>query len=426
MSDLRGGMQRNGDRLLRRVERMGAAIDPALSDRDVERLIAGARRLRRRRVAVRVTLGALAAGAGALAIAWRLGAGPASPPAVAERPAAVAPASAPVTPPEGRPLRFSDGSLAVPLDAGTVLAVREASPERTAVELGRGRGRFEVARRPERSFTVRAGDVSVTVIGTVFTVERVADRVGVAVERGRVRVDWRSGSRHLDAGDSGWFPPLVVGAREASTAPRPRPIATRGARARASAKANASGELVEPAVSAAPAASVAPVASVDRVDSSSAMDAPTDAPMAAPVAVPATVAPGDREPSRAARETAESLLSAADRARQDGRSSEGAALLRRVLARHRSDPRAPLAAFTLGRVLLVDLRRPAEAAAAFAEARALAPKGPFAEDALAREAESWAAAGDPAAARDRAREYLRRYPQGRRLSTVRAFAGDAE
>jgi hypothetical protein len=55
----------------------------------------------------------------------------------------------------------------------------------------------------------------------------------------------------------------------------------------------------------------------------------------------------------------------------------------------RSDPRAPLAAFTLGRVLLRELARPREAAAAFAQARALAPRGPFVEDALAREVEAW-------------------------------------
>ena len=122
-------------------------------------------------------------------------------------------------------------------------------------------------------------------------------------------------------------------------------------------------------------------------------------------------------------ETAETLLAAADAARLQGRAEEGAALLRRIVQHHRADPRAPLAAFTLGRVLLMELGQPRQAAAAFAEARALAPHGPFAEDALAREVEAWAKAGDDAKARARARDYLRTYPSGRRVPAVRALGG---
>jgi len=122
-------------------------------------------------------------------------------------------------------------------------------------------------------------------------------------------------------------------------------------------------------------------------------------------------------------ETAEGLLAAADAARLQGRAEEGAALLRKILQSHRSDPRAPLAAFTLGRVLLMELAQPRQAAAAFAEARALAPDGPFAEDALAREVEAWAKAGDEAKAKARAQDYLRSYPSGRRVSAVRALGG---
>ena len=122
-------------------------------------------------------------------------------------------------------------------------------------------------------------------------------------------------------------------------------------------------------------------------------------------------------------ETAETLLAAADAARLQGRAQEGAALLRRIVQHHRADPRAPLAAFTLGRVLLMELAQPRQAAAAFAEARALAPHGPFAEDALAREVEAWAKAGDDAKARARAQDYLRAYPSGRRVPAVRALGG---
>jgi transmembrane sensor len=109
-----------------------------------------------------------------------------------------------------------------------------------------------------------------------------------------------------------------------------------------------------------------------------------------------------------------------------GRAQEGAALLRKIVQEHRSDPRAPLAAFTLGRLLLMELGQPRQAAAAFGDARALAPAGPFAEDALAREVEAWAKAGDSAKARARADDYLRSYPTGRRASAVRTFGGGGE
>jgi transmembrane sensor len=112
------------------------------------------------------------------------------------------------------------------------------------------------------------------------------------------------------------------------------------------------------------------------------------------------------------------LLAEADRARLAGRFEEGAALLQRLLRDHPADPRAPVAAFSLGRVLLGELGRPAEAAAAFERARVLAPHGPLAEDALAREVEAWSRAGEPARARARADDYLRAYPNGRRAAAV--------
>ena len=192
---------------MRRIARVGADIDPALSDRDVERLVEGARVRRRRRTVARVGLGAVAAGVAAIAaVVVMHGRQPAVGRAAGRRcrdgaGGAAAPA----------PLRLADGSVATPLDQASALVVREDAPRRVAIDLARGRGHFDVAPRPERPFSVHAGDVTITVIGTVFTVERVADRIGVSVERGKVLVDWGVGSRRLGAGESGWFPPLVVG-----------------------------------------------------------------------------------------------------------------------------------------------------------------------------------------------------------------------
>jgi transmembrane sensor len=364
--------QSHSDDLMRRIARVGADIDPGLSDRDVERLVEGARLRRRRRTVARVAVGTVAAGVAAIAAVvvtygWQ------TPVDVAGGVAAPGPVTA-----APRQLRLADGSVATPLDQASALVVREDGPKRVAIDVARGRGHFDVAPRPERLFAVHAGDVTITVIGTAFTVERVADRIGVSVERGKVQVDWGVGSRRLGPGDSGWFPPLATVAVGTAAVSAPVPPS--------------------------PASATAPV--VRARHKSVKVDGDE-------VAKPAVVV-----------DTAESLLAAADAARLQGRAQEGAALLRRIVNNHRSDPRAPLAAFTLGRVLLMELGQPRQAASAFADARALAPHGPFAEDALAREAEAWAKAGDRTKARACAQDYLRSYPSGLRAPAVRALGGD--
>jgi transmembrane sensor len=412
----------DSNELLRRIARVGADIDPGLSDRDVERLVEGARRRRQRRAVTRVGAGTLAAGMATLAIAvvWHERRPTPRAPADVAVAAALAPAAVPGL--AIAPLRLADGSVATALDEGSALSVREDAPQRVAIDLVRGRGRFDVAPRPERPFSVHAGDVTITVLGTVFTVERVADRIGVSVARGRVLVDWGVGSRRLDAGESGWFPPLVVGRPAApASEPAPAPMASRSRARVRGVVARADDE---------PAGEVAAAVTPPSRAPDEAAPLPTPPIHNPPIHVAAPRGGGiGGAPSRAqagfvpAPETAEMLLAAADAARLQGRAQEGAALLRRIVQHHRADPRAPLAAFTLGRVLLMELAQPRQAAAAFAEARALAPHGPFAEDALAREVEAWAKAGDHGKARGRAQDYLRSYPSGRRVPAVRALGG---
>jgi transmembrane sensor len=117
------------------------------------------------------------------------------------------------------------------------------------------------------------------------------------------------------------------------------------------------------------------------------------------------------------------LMLAADVARLSGHPAEAVPYLRRVLKEHSGDSRAPLAAFTLGRMYLGQLGSPGEAAAAFAQVRAMAPAGPLVEDALAREVEARSRAGEKAKAQQLAREYLQRYPVGRRTAIVRSHGG---
>jgi transmembrane sensor len=351
--------------LMQQIANAGARIDPGLSDRDVDRLVGGVGRRRHRRTARRIALASATAVCAVFAAAAHFQWLPIS----TQAPAIVRskPASAPASPVD-RTMRLLDGSNATPLDSGSEIAIVMQTPAHVGLSLIRGAGRFEVAPRSERTFSVRAGDVTITVVGTAFSVERIADRVGVSVERGTVRVDWGKGSRLLTEGQSGWFPPLAAGVE-----PEPK-------------------EVRRPAV---------PVVKVGK----------------------AKIETAPASPSSAKAESAEELLLAADSMRMAGQPERGAELLRRILREHHQDPRAPLAAFTLGRVLLIELGRPQEAAAAFAEVRRLSPGGAFAEDALAREVEAWSQAGQTDQAQARARDYLRLYPGGRRAATVRSLSG---
>jgi transmembrane sensor len=289
-------------------------------------------------------------------------------------------ASQPVPPPAAKPPAtervLSDGSIAHALDATTEITVAQDTQDRAELVLAHGRGRFDVKPRRTGNFVVHAGEVTVTVLGTRFLVERVADRVGISVEQGTVHVAWGVGDVILKEGQSGWYPPLVVSALDGrAAAPKPSRATTRSA--------GRSPSLASPQDSPAPAGPV----KTEKVQS------------------------------------AEQLLAAADDARLAGQAEQGAYLLRRLLREHRDDARAPLAAFTLGRMLLMELANPLEAAGAFAETRRLSPKGPLAEAALVREVEALQKAGASTLAKERAQEYLRLYPEGRRAAAVQRMAG---
>jgi transmembrane sensor len=286
-------------------------------------------------------------------------------------------------PPEDGQLHFADGSTAMPLDPDTRLVPEVRSEKRVVVALESGRARFAVVHRPERAFAVKVGVVTIEDRGTRFVVERLGERVRVGVDEGAVRVRWPGGESDLSLGQSGVFPP--------------EPPAT--------------------------ATTMEPVAPVETIES----DPPRHrAP--APHRWKTLAEEGDfdgayRELARVNHDEPDDLLAAADVARMSHHPSEAVDYLRRLLRAHAKDPRAPLAAFTLGRVLLDDLGRPAEAAEVFVAAGQLAPDGPLASDALAREVEAWSHAGEAEQAHARAQEYVRRFPAGSRIRSVRRYGG---
>ena len=146
---------------------------------------------------------------------------------------------------------------------------------------------------------------------------------------------------------------------------------------------------------------------------------PADAPAAA--RVPAAPAATTRRRAPDARPDV--LFAHADHARKAGRPDLAVAHLRTLIERFPADPHAAVAAFTIGRLLLESLGQPRQAAASFERARVLANGAPVAEDALAREVEAWASAGEPALAHRRAELYRQLYPNGSRLGAVMRVGG---
>lgn len=273
------------------------------------------------------------------------------------------------TPPvhhEGR-MELPDGSLALALDDATQLAWTRDDAG-TTVTLDEGAAVFDVAAQPEgQSFRVLAGDAEVEVIGTRFTVTHLDEGVEVDVAYGRVAV-------HAPDRQT-----VLLGAGE-STVIGDAPVVALG-------------------------------------------DAtPADDPNAQPPTSPEPPVESPEPPAAAKAPSVDSLLDRADAARRRGDHKAAARALQTVLDEHAKDPQAPLAAYTLGRIQLSDLDQPKRAAKSFGRARALAPKGTMAQDALAKEIESWAAAGNDAKAQTAADLYLERYPDGRWTKLAQRYA----
>ena len=333
-------------------------------------------RSRARRVGTALALAAACAVALVLAFRPR----PAVPVAQQSAPAA--------NPGAGLLFRLHDGTTVSSVARGTRVDTDTTTADRVVLRVVSGEARFEVAPQNGRIFRVLAGQVRVTVIGTRFTVSKGAEGVRVRVQRGHVQVDWPGGSTQLVAGQERLVPPASH-----PSAPPPAHKARRQRRtpprrcARRQRRPRRGGIWHRPATTKLRTTSF-PVGGARAVKDE----------------------PGD-------------LLLAADVARLGGHPAAAVKYLLSVVSKHAGDARAPLAAFTLGRVLLDDLGRPRQAAQAFATALRLAPGGALAQDALAREVEAWSHAGETTLARQRAEQYLRQFPHGRRADAVRQFGG---
>lgn len=265
--------------------------------------------------------------------------------------------------PAAATVELSDGSRIEPED-GARLDVLESSGRTVSLGLRHGRARFVVTPGGPRAWHVECGDVTVDVVGTIFTVDRDGARVSVEVERGSVLVRGDGVPDHaqrIDAGGS-----IDIG-------PPPEPEEDTLAPTIA---------LVEPAT------------------------VPTLEP-----------SPPLRRGAEEPEDPVGDLLTRADDARREGDDAPAARLLDSIVTRHADDPRAALAAYTLGRLRLDRMGELHGAARSFARAIELGLPDELAEGARAGRAIALARAHDPAAA-DALADYLDAHPDGRSRAEV--------
>ncbi|MDD9944474.1 MAG: FecR family protein [Myxococcales bacterium] len=288
-----------------------------------------------------------------------------------------------------RVLHLRDGSRVVMLEPDTEVFVDESADARVRLRLLGGRARFDVAEQPADEFQVRVGDITVAVLGTVFEVERVANRARVLVKRGRVAVRWPGGSRTLSAQEGGMFPPGGAGNERGAGGVERLADSRRSGNSKPGARR-----------------------AHDPVHDWREHAERGDFPRAYALL---------QHPNTRVGKSVSELMLAADAARLSGHPSQAVPFLQRVMESHPDDARAPLAAFTLGSVLMHELGQPREAAAAYGQAHRTTRSKALAQDALARQVEAASRAGDSPLARRLARRYLREYPKGRRINAVRRF-----
>lgn len=328
-------------------------------------------------------------------------------------------------------LRLADGSLASPRKNSAV-AVRQEADSRVVIELLHGSAEFAVSKNPGRLFRVEASGVAVEVLGTRFVVDKqpLSDgwRVAVTVTEGRVRVLFSAQQAQLVAGERAEFQVP----RDAIAPPSPEPPTlppSPGSRLMPPKASSPTGDKPASIATGKSAAAPRPAepARWKQLASEGRYDQAYEQVFAGGANPKAAGGTGGDDavilsPIAAASHSAADLLLLADVARLSRHPKAAVSSLRQLLDGHSDDPRAPLAAFTLGRVLLDDLGLPREAAESFRRTQALDGDGPMAQDALAREVEAWSRAGDRVRCRERAREYIRLYPGGRRLQAVRHYA----
>ena len=121
-------------------------------------------------------------------------------------------------------MRFADGSTAELEDSDSRIEARAITPESIELTLVSGSARFDVVPRAGRQFRIWVGAIRVEVVGTVFSVERLATSARVSVERGSVRVVSGDSATLLSPGSAEVIPLADAPLASAPTFATPAPV----------------------------------------------------------------------------------------------------------------------------------------------------------------------------------------------------------
>lgn len=297
------------------------------------------------------------------------------------------------------PFTFSDGSR-IELDEEAKAEVMVNQPTRVGLVLRQGRARFSVTPGGPRQWVIEAGEGTVEVVGTVFTVDRHRG-LSVSVERGVVLV--RSprlpdGVQRLTAGERVDLPPLV-------STPPPEPVPEAPSSPPASPEARPAPTQPEPVPATRTPPPPAPPASNVAQD------------WRALTGQAAWAALGDEERTKVVTGTnLVELLQLADLARLTGHVEVARASLRQyVVVAPRGDPEANAARYSLARLEL-EAGEALRAADDFGEVAQRG--GPLAEEALFKQVTALLAANQPEAAASVAATIVRSTPSSPRTRRV--------
>jgi TolA-binding protein len=298
-------------------------------------------------------------------------------------------------------LELTEGVTAE-LSARTLAYRTEQAPGEHRVTLEKGRLRLSIDPARHMHWTVLAGGYEVSVVGTIFSVERLLDgaEIDVKVERGRVSVSGGSlGSERVmvDAGHQlrGRPAGFAVTDLTADSPPLPSPEGSGVVETERS-----------PAAGASPATDdVAFIARYRMRDYRGALEA------AERSGFSGLLERLDRK----------SLAQLADAARLAGNVARARQALTRLRERFPASTEATDAAFLLGRLYADSLSDAAGAARYFDLYLTERPEGAYADEAEGRSMVTHREAGDIARARQVASHYLARFPSGPYASTARSI-----
>jgi TolA-binding protein len=321
---------------------------------------------------------------------------------------------------EPRLLDLAEGSQVV-LDPEGEVELTSATEQEVVMVLKHGKASFDVAKRPNRRFVVKADDVQIRVVGTQFTVQRLGTQVEVSVTGGIVEVRDGVTLKRLERGDrwSRTVPSLEVAKPAGSgdgdagdldegddTEPElTTPLVTGSGERRPPHTIKRHRKPIKRQFEVEPTPDPTTNTQKPVVD---------QAPAAAAPLQPARLEQPD--PKKVEANPADTFASAIH-ARGEGHTKEAIGGFQLVCERWPSSAYAPMSAFEWGRLALDSQHDPRQAVHAFERTLELATSASLVEDALARLAEAYSRY-DVASCRRVQADYLRRFPAGQHVRGV--------